>query len=818
MKRSINLAVVTVILVIAGLFHGPVFGDASGYIAVFGGILVGIGVAALAWSTQLGILMTSVLTALAYLVFGGAFALPETTIGRVIPTGETFRLLLTQSVRSWKDLLTLEPPANAFEGPTVLPFMLGLLCAVLAASAALRLRHAELALIPVVVLAVTGTIWGMNSQSWLWPSVLGTVVAVLWAARLSNSRRYTRLHEPQDPVYEVDAARKRRNFALGAVAMLVVGGLIGGFGAPKIQAAQTRWVARDHIIPELDLTEFPAPLAEYRSYVDLDKEKTLFTVEGLKEGQRIRLATMDVYNGIVYDIAPYRGDGGFVHTGHQVKAEPETDATTTTLKVTIKDYRGVWLPGAGDLTQIEFDGENASDLSRTFFVNRNLEAALVKTGLTTDDVITATSIDRVEPNDKLLAGRSFGALAMPSNEKVPEQIQSLASEYIGQETSPILQARLLEQSLKSKGFYASADNGEMGRPGHRAQRIADMVDNVAMVGDDEQYSVLMALMARSAGMPARVVMGFYPETYQEGAIDIKGEDAHAWVEIYFADAGWITFDPTPPRDQQLKTELPQAAQNPRPRVLQPPEPPETPAELTADDREKQDNDEDESNAGGIPTWVFYVGGGSLLLLLPFLLIILHKVFRTAARRRKGTTDRRIAASWNDVLDTARDYQYAVDPLATRTEQANSLSAAAQSPTELKRAALSVDRVVFGLGDPDEKAVEAAWVAATEAKDALKKSSKVGGLRARISLASLRKGREKHVTGVPKPTKTRKRLHSRKQSVEGGAPTETQPGTDAQAPEATEATPSAKVRRSKKKISSGIETHGAPTPPENGEGA
>ena len=63
----------------------------------------------------------------------------------------------------------------------------------------------------------------------------------------------------------------------------------------------------------------------------------------------------------------------------------------------------------------------------------------------------------------------------------------------------------------------------------------------------QQFSGAMALLLRMAGIPARVSTGF-----STGATDTKtGEyvvrdfDAHSWVEVYYPDYGWVTFDPTP---------------------------------------------------------------------------------------------------------------------------------------------------------------------------------------------------------------------------------------------------------------------------------
>jgi hypothetical protein len=60
------------------------------------------------------------------------------------------------------------------------------------------------------------------------------------------------------------------------------------------------------------------------------------------------------------------------------------------------------------------------------------------------------------------------------------------------------------------------------------------------------FASAMALMARQLGMPARVVAG-----YTNGQFDVKhdqwiirGTDAHAWVQIYFATYGWVNFEPS----------------------------------------------------------------------------------------------------------------------------------------------------------------------------------------------------------------------------------------------------------------------------------
>ncbi|SFD85529.1 transglutaminase family protein [Blastococcus tunisiensis] len=87
----------------------------------------------------------------------------------------------------------------------------------------------------------------------------------------------------------------------------------------------------------------------------------------------------------------------------------------------------------------------------------------------------------------------------------------------------------------------------------------DLVDFLRLRrGYCEQYAGAMAVMVRAAGVPARVALGYTPGTEQaDGSRLITSDDAHAWVEVYFADLGWVPFDPTPiARDRAV--ELPWA--------------------------------------------------------------------------------------------------------------------------------------------------------------------------------------------------------------------------------------------------------------------
>ena len=67
------------------------------------------------------------------------------------------------------------------------------------------------------------------------------------------------------------------------------------------------------------------------------------------------------------------------------------------------------------------------------------------------------------------------------------------------------------------------------------------------IGYCQQFSGAMALMLRMTGIPARVVSGFSPGSYDSDSREfrVRDLDAHSWVEVYFSGLGWVTFDPTP---------------------------------------------------------------------------------------------------------------------------------------------------------------------------------------------------------------------------------------------------------------------------------
>jgi transglutaminase-like putative cysteine protease len=81
----------------------------------------------------------------------------------------------------------------------------------------------------------------------------------------------------------------------------------------------------------------------------------------------------------------------------------------------------------------------------------------------------------------------------------------------------------------------------------------------------QHFAGAMAMLLRMGGIPARVATGFSPGGYSDrrDAWIIRDTDAHAWVEAWFDELGWATFDPTPSstpaRSQIAALEAPSSA-------------------------------------------------------------------------------------------------------------------------------------------------------------------------------------------------------------------------------------------------------------------
>ncbi|MGE5619748.1 MAG: DUF4129 domain-containing transglutaminase family protein [Sphingomonadaceae bacterium] len=79
----------------------------------------------------------------------------------------------------------------------------------------------------------------------------------------------------------------------------------------------------------------------------------------------------------------------------------------------------------------------------------------------------------------------------------------------------------------------------------------------AKEGYCDYFASAMAVMARSIGIPARVVSGYNTGTLNERSslYEVRQENAHSWPELFFPRYGWVRFEPTPSQPVPERFEL-----------------------------------------------------------------------------------------------------------------------------------------------------------------------------------------------------------------------------------------------------------------------
>ena len=684
-----------------------------------------------------------------YLLIGVPLALPDLALFGVLPSGQGLIDLIAGTAVSWKQLVTILLPVGVYQGLLIPPLVSILSISVITLSIALRTRRPEMAVVWPMLLAVLGIAFGPEIG---WQSVaLGLavpVVALVWLVWLGRSRHRARQRQHADALASVSPSRRERRRA--AVVSVATATLIialatcgGAVMASVLPVSADRQVIRSHIEQPFNPRAYPSPLSGFRSFhlPDVAAEEML-TVSGLPAEGRLRLATLDVYDGVVYTVGTEEvsaESGSFVRVPYRL--DQQASGQLVSLDVTISGYTGIWLPSVGHLRQIDFNGPNASELANNFFYNDVTGTSAVVNGLAEGDSYRMDAVVAETPSlDELTEIRPGSANVVP-----PVDLPSVMTERLDLYTDGVSGAgeRLVAMvgGLKNDGYisHGVGDNEPTSLSGHGIDRITSLFTERPMVGDEEQYAVAAALMARELGFPARVVMGFVPTPNPStGAATVSSNDISAWIEVQADNGTWLTVDTTPPLRQIPEKEQDEPTKVSRPQsVVQPPveeEEPDT-EQLPADDTVDND-DQPLDPLLALLLLVAQISGWVLLALAviasPFLAVMAAKARRRVLRRTRRTPAERIRAGWQEFQDSAVDYGIEPPLSATRREVASTVGG---------RRALALasvaDRATFSTERPSNEDADRVWAAVDDLRKSLGvKRTRRERLRAATSLRSL----------------------------------------------------------------------------------
>jgi len=748
-------ALVDVLFAVAAVALGawsfwPVYQSPAFVLMLIVTLLLGTVVGVLGWAFRLPSIAVAGLVVVVYLAFGVPLAVPgETAAGGVLPTVPGFVDLVQGTWLSWKQLVTISLPVGSYQALLVPAYLLILLASVLTTTIALRSSRPELAAIPPVLLLVAGILLGSSVSPLPLALLIGLfALLVAWLIRFRLKRRAAAVRSLREQSgLLVESRSERRSTALlttaGAAVMLITASAVGIAAAALLPPSGDRQVVRTAVQQPFDPRDYASPLSGFRSYHEPAKaDEPMITVSGLPSDRRLRIATLDTYDGVTYAVGS--GDvtsasGSFARVPYRID-QSTANGKRTTITAVVRGYRGPWLPGSGQLEQIAFSGRDATALSGAFYYNDVTGTGAVTTPLRSGDAYAAESVVKPLLSASQLEKVQPGSDSVPRPSVIPDELQSALQKYTAGVSGAGAKLAAALRGLAQDGYisHGVGPDEPPSRSGHGADRITELLTDVPMLGDQEQYAVTAAIMARQLGFPARVVVGFVaPKDVTGSSVTFVGSDISAWIEVQ-TTRGWVTVDPTPPlrpvppKQPDQPTQISRPQTNVQPPVDENPQRNDEPPQAQVDpSNQPQPNPVLETLLA-----VLAVVGWTLLVLAivisPFLAVIAAKWRRRQLRRSARTARERIVGGWREFADSAVDHGYEPPPAATRVEFADTIGG-----SRAHALARVADRATFSGVAPTPAEAESVWKAVDDLRAQLaKRDTRAKRLLAAVSLRSL----------------------------------------------------------------------------------
>ena len=254
-------------------------------------------------------------------------------------------------------------------------------------------------------------------------------------------------------------------------------------------------------------------------------------------GAYLRLASLPQFTSNGWSSVQIRLDSGTVLPVVPGVVGQSAEPRNTTIQVL--DFRSQYLPMPYAPREFNAAGDWRFDANSLIVVNGNDRPEALR-----DLTYSVESIDitpDVEELDKALAGTppdSAVTAEVPAD--LPESLTELTEQVTKDAKTPTQKAAAIQAYLRSNRFTYSTEP----LPGSGYQALENFLIRDRR-GYCEQFAAAMAAMARIAGIPSRVSVGFLPGRQNGDLWEVSIRDMHAWPELYFAGFGWVRFEPTP---------------------------------------------------------------------------------------------------------------------------------------------------------------------------------------------------------------------------------------------------------------------------------
>jgi len=618
-----------------------------------------LGLAALLRRLGVGQLLSLVAMVAGFVVVGGILLFPDTLL-IVVPTRETLVEMATAASAALTAVSEQAAPVEVTTEFVLLTCAGAWAVATAADGLAFRARQPLLALVPALGLFVFPAVIRPSSPAWYttW-FLLGVAGMLLFEgrARLATWGRW------------VSSARSRPG---------------AGWRLPMTPAAQTgRWLALvagicaltlPWLLPGygqrgvLDLKEGAGsdtgvalnPFVSLRTRLTAQEDVPMFRARTTQR-ERWRLMVYDRFDGT--DFAPSSDPrANLVAFQGPIPGDqdPDLPVTQVTQQVEIQELGSFWLPAATTPARVEAGRRVlANQTFASLTINQKLRKGFGYTVVSQVPDIDADDLaGPVDYRDypEMARYTETGTLDPEVRERADAVVEAKKA------TTPFAKALAIQDYLRSSEFRYNLNVPALSAGGNQLRRFLTQVRE----GYCEQFAIAMAMMARQVGVPSRVAVGFTAgELADNGWVQVTTHDAHAWPELWFPDAGWVPFEPTPRADGTVSLpiyttpagRIPAGAEGAASQPSTSGATATTNPATRAPEPQPADNSDPLAGAGTSRSWLEHpvVRVGLAVVLLVALVPGVKWARNLLARRRAGRRPRdAVAESYAEVAGWARD--------------------------------------------------------------------------------------------------------------------------------------------------------------------
>lgn len=607
---------------------------------------------------------------------------------------------------SWKGTLTSLLPAPGRPELLVLPHALVWLAAFGGAELAVRTETKAAPALPAVAVFCVALLLGVNGPGSNLPVAAGLagLVGALTIVRSGGRPLWLLAGLP------------------AAAAIGLLGAAVGPYLPMRGEAYDPRATVK---APPPQQRDSISPLDRVSAWLQTPDQQ-MFTVRA-DAPEDWRLAVLDRFDGVTWT-----SGARFVPAGSRIPEDPRVRRTRVVQRFTVQDLPGVWVPAADRPRTVQGLAVATDPGSGVLTAGRPLRSGQAYTVTSMVPDYDAARLADAQPARDAEAQAASGLPESPGTTAKTAEVPAfrrLAQEITKDQDTAFQRAAKLADYLRTAARYDVT-----GLPGHTYAQLRYFL-GTSKRGTSEQFATAYAVLARSIGLPARVVVGFRPGVGGNGSWQVRSGDVLVWPEVDFAEIGWVPFFPTPEETGASKKPDSVPAG-------------ETQQKLEAAQKSAAAHKKDNGGSGAhgapapkaparpahktspTPPWVYGVAAVPLLPAAYLAGVLIVPALRRRRRRGGATPAARITGAWEQTREALGAVGLpAVTALTAHEVAGFGAERVPGAEAHLRPLADLVNRSRYAATPPGPDTAEAAWRHTEEIRRLVRRTA---GLRRRLA--------------------------------------------------------------------------------------